>query len=98
MNKLFFAFISAVAFLLEVGGCAEAPSQPWSTKAQSVDLSSIVAPVLAVSPAVALMPGVLLDSYAEVRIFESRPTAAVLAHAVQEIGHYVRNGVGHPYS
>ena len=53
MNKLFFAFASAGAVLLEVGGCAEAPSQPWSTKAQSVDLSSVVAPVLAVSPAVA---------------------------------------------
>ena len=49
MNKSFFAFVSAAALLLPLGGCAEAPSQPWSTKSQSLNSLSVVAPVLAVS-------------------------------------------------
>ena len=49
MNKSFFAFVSAAALLLPLGGCAVAPSQPWSTKSQSLNTLSVVAPVLAVS-------------------------------------------------
>ena len=52
MNKSFLAFISAATLLLALGGCAAAPSQPWSTKSQSLNSPLVVAPVLAVSPAV----------------------------------------------
>ena len=103
MNKSLFAFVSAAANFLPLGGCAEAPSQPWSTKSQSVNLSSVVAPVLAVSPAVAgeATPEGLREASIELLIQACDSTYALLrANALEamrevpdQIGPFVRRGL-----
>ncbi len=52
MSKSFLGSILAAFVLVTFGGCEEATSQPWSTKSASMQSPLVIAPVLAVSPAV----------------------------------------------
>ena len=52
MNSVLVRSIPAVSLLLILSGCEEVTTQPWSTKSASLQSPLVVAPVLAVSPAV----------------------------------------------
>ena len=105
MNKSFFAFVSAAALLLQSGGCAEAPSQPWSTKSESLNSLSVVAPVLAVSPAAAgeVTPEGLREASIALLLQACDSTYALLrANSLEamrevpdQIERLVRNHLGH---